>query len=382
MILKQIVCFLAFICTYSAVAASASYFDIFIDPQDGKMDISQWLAGGTGFLPIPLIISDPAVGYGGGLGLAFLHDQNEQLGDQEDPNAMLALPPSVSFVAGAYTENDSSLVAGGHVASWKNDSIRYTGIAAYGDLSLGFYGTSSEVNPDDLEFGFNIKGFYLLQEIIFRYRDSNLFAGGRYSFLSSDVGFDLGGDIPGVPAAQFDDKTGGLGIIFRYDSWDNLFSPNKGNYFKLEPVFYNEVFGGDYNYLKAKVAAISYLPLSSFVLGIRAEADFSDGDAPFYDTPFIVMRGIPSLRYQGDHVLVGELELRWNITPRWSQVGFFGSGWTADSIGDLMSESGETAGGVGFRYLIARRYGLRVGIDVAAGPEDEVAYLAVGANWN
>ena len=51
-------------------ASGNSFFSRFIDPKDGKLDASQWLAGRTGFLPIPIIISDPAVGYGGGLAVA------------------------------------------------------------------------------------------------------------------------------------------------------------------------------------------------------------------------------------------------------------------------------------------------------------------------
>ena len=47
-------------------AAAGSFFEQMIDPQDGKLDISQMLASKTGFLPVPLIISDPAVGYGAG----------------------------------------------------------------------------------------------------------------------------------------------------------------------------------------------------------------------------------------------------------------------------------------------------------------------------
>ena len=77
-----------------------------------------------------------------------------------------------------------------------------------------------------------------------------------------------------------------------------------------------------------------------------------------------------------------EVEARWDVTPRWSLVGFVGSGWTADSIGELGGESGIVAGGGGFRYLLARRYGLRVGLDVARGPDDTVVYMAVGSNWN
>ena len=60
----------------------------------------------------------------------------------------------------------------------------------------------------------------------------------------------------------------------------------------------------------------------------------------------------------------------------------FSSGWMADSISELNDQSSIVAGGGGVRYLIARRLGLRVGMEIAAGPEDTVFYMAVGGHWN
>lgn len=37
--------------------------------------------------------------------------------------------------------------------------------------------------------------------------------------------------------------------------------------------------------------------------------------------------------------------------------------------------------GVGFRYLIASRLGLWVGLDYAKGPEGGVTYIQVGNAW-
>lgn len=62
--------------------------------------------------------------------------------------------------------------------------------------------------------------------------------------------------------------------------------------------------------------------------------------------------------------------------------GFAGSGWTAENISDFGDESAKFAGGGGFRYLIARRLGLRVGLDVAVGPNDTVLYMGIGSAWN
>ncbi len=38
------------------------------------------------------------------------------------------------------------------------------------------------------------------------------------------------------------------------------------------------------------------------------------------------MRGIKAMQYQGDKTLLGEAELRWSFTPRWTLVGFGGVG--------------------------------------------------------
>ena len=48
-----------------------------IDPEDGKFDISDYLASARGFLPIPIIITEPAVGFGLGAAVAYFHEPRE-----------------------------------------------------------------------------------------------------------------------------------------------------------------------------------------------------------------------------------------------------------------------------------------------------------------
>ena len=38
---------------------------IFTDPEDGAFDASEWLLDRRGLLPVPIIITEPAIGYGG-----------------------------------------------------------------------------------------------------------------------------------------------------------------------------------------------------------------------------------------------------------------------------------------------------------------------------
>jgi hypothetical protein len=63
-----------------------------IDEQDGKVDISDYLASTTGFLPVPIIITEPAVGFGAGFAVAYFHQQKELNADRHPHQG----PPSIS----------------------------------------------------------------------------------------------------------------------------------------------------------------------------------------------------------------------------------------------------------------------------------------------
>jgi hypothetical protein len=110
------------------------------------------------------------------------------------------------------------------------------------------------------------------------------------------------------------------------------------------------------------------------------EFQLGEGDAPFYQLPFIDMRGIPVARYQDEHVAVLETEVRWNVTSRWALIGFLGAGraWGREAFDGVGTQ---VAWGAGFRYLIARRLGLYVGMDYGRGPDDDAIYLQTGSAW-
>ena len=56
---------------WSPIAMSSWFADNMIDPEDGMMDASDYLASARGFLPIPVIITEPAVGFGLGVAVAI-----------------------------------------------------------------------------------------------------------------------------------------------------------------------------------------------------------------------------------------------------------------------------------------------------------------------
>ena len=95
----------------------------------------------------------------------------------------------------------------------------------------------------------------------------------------------------------------------------------------------------------------------------------------------ISMRGIPTMRYQGDIAALDETEWRWDFTNRHSLVTFAGTAKVFDSGDTFRNSSWRVSGRAGCRYLLARKLKLRAGIDVARGPEEWAYYIVFGTNW-
>lgn len=351
--------------------------DKIVDKKDGAVDISEFLNSTTGFLPIPIIITEPAVGFGGGLGLVYFHNKKNKDGEGRGKG----LSPTMSFGAGAYTSNDTWFVMGGHSGSYKEDRIRYLGVLGYTSVNLTFYGGVENV-PDG-EFKFNMKGILTLQELLFRInKKTPFFLGLNYTFFTNTIKFDLGLDLPIIKDLEIETSTAGLNAVFLFDSRDNTFTPTKGLNTTLELGGFAKGLGGDNNFWNLESRTYFYQPLIKEKLfsGFRLHIASKSGDVPFYQLPFISLRGIPALRYQNNNVLTVETEMRWNVFRRWDLVGFVGAGDAMEYYSDY-GKNIKVAGGGGFRYLLAKQYGMHVGADVAKGPEQWTWNITVGSNW-
>ncbi|MFA0440473.1 BamA/TamA family outer membrane protein [Vibrio sp. 10N.286.49.B1] len=360
------------------ICAPSMAFDQFIDPTDGMFDASSWvLDNAVGFMPVPIIITDPAVGAGGGAALMFFHESEaRERQRKEHPDEIAGLPPSVTAVAAAATENGTWLTGAFHFGSWKEDTWRYQGGLFYGSFNLKYY-------VRDYPLDFNIDGLYFMQDIDYRIAGSDWFIGAKYAILSSKTTFDLGNDIVNLPPIDFDMNDANIELKVTYDSRDSIFTPNDGLKAKLGTEFHNQSFGGDLDYRKTRLQLNYFAPvIRDVVIGLRGDYQTVTDDAPYYARPFINMRGIPAMRYQGDDMALVELEARYDITPRWSLIGFTGTGKAFDEGQSFSDATYRTMVGGGFRYLVARQLNMRAGVDIAKGPEEWAYYITVGHAWS
>jgi len=389
--LISIICLCFILLVLSPAAHAQSFMDQFIDPEDGMLDAGEWLMKPHGFLPVPIIVTEPALGYGGGLALLFFHHSKEggNLADkgsrpESEGGKTPTLAPSISGILGLGTEDDSQVYGAFHFGRWREDSIRYLGYVMKPSLSLEFYGggdTPTISNGIDYE----LEGWLISNQLLFRIPNSKVFMGGRISYFDSESTFDLGLPIPGLDRWELDLENLGCGLVVQYDSRDNIFTPNTGVNAEVSWIYYETTssIGSDRDYQIMEAKSYTYWDFySRMVLGWRFDGRFSVDDVPFYALPYIALRGIPAVRYQGENAVTTEIEVRWNVTDRWALLGFGGVGRTADSISDFGSGRSRWAGGTGFRYQIARLFGLYTGLDIARGPEDWAFYVQVGSAWN
>jgi len=355
----------------------------FKDTLDGNLDASKFLLSVSGFLPIPMVITEPAVGYGGGMFGAYFHKKK---------NAESTISrPDISIAGGALTENGTWLVGGGHIGFWKGDKIRYRGFALYGKLNLSYY-PFTNIAPN-LEVEVELEPLFMIQDLSFRLLHSKWYVGGEIIVFSNKVSVRNDGILERDYVKNLENTllNTGVGLSLAYDNRNSIYTPTKGIYFKNNLRGFGEWMGGDTDYMGNQTDLIYFQPIikEQLFLGLRNNLNTNWGDAPFYVLPSINMRGVKRMRYQGEMVNTAEMELRYQLNYRWSVLGFGGIGMTFDelSINSDMNEA-VSAGGVGFRYRLARLFGLHAGMDFAMSEKDPITdenqfafYITIGSAW-
>jgi hypothetical protein len=341
------------------------FIDLFFDDVDGALDVSEFLALG-GFIPVPIPITEPAVGGGLGIAAVFLKPDT---GNGNDPRQRaIALARTGNGSEGFFAFQSGSVMAG---------QLKYNVEMGGGRLNLDYYpeGEGSE------KYGFTNEAFFF--EGAGRYRlggaDGKWYIGPRFRILQTDISPN-GSDLPeGLTQSV---RLNAVGLSLHYDARDNILTPTDGLNANFKIRDYNSAWGSDVDFTRAEGFAAFFKPMGDdWSFGINALGEVTYGDTPFFMEPSVTLRGVPINRYQGDRVLSSEIEIRRRVSSRWSVIGFAGVGrsWVKNS--DQFSGANVTGYGVGARYRIARMFGSDMGFDIARGPEQTVFYFQFGHAW-
>jgi outer membrane protein assembly factor BamA len=343
--------------------------------EDNWLDVSGFLKEKYGFLPIVIPITEPAVGYGAGGGLMFL---SRPLPIAEDGLGR----PDITVVGGLGTENGTWGTFGGDIRYWLNDRLQTFVGLIYASANLDFFGIGEDAVLANNPLRYNIEPKGGTTRAKYRFGDTRIWAGLSYAFAVTEVNFETPPGTPGQPDFRHESNVSGFTPSLTFDTRDNFFTPNRGTYLEASAGFFIPALGSDENFRRANLIGMQFVPLiPRLFLGVRAEAAASFGNEPFYLRPFITLRGTPVLRYQGEETAQIETELRWQFWKRFSLIGFVGGGAAWNNFENFDSAQSIVTGGAGFRYEIAREYGIHLGLDLAFGPENTAVYVQIGSAW-
>jgi outer membrane protein assembly factor BamA len=259
--------------------------------------------------------------------------------------------------------------------------LKYIVGGGYANVNIAFYRTFERVGEKKLQF--NVKAAPFIIQGIKRIGLSRWYVGLRYVLFKSSLQYN-GSDTLGELGSLLERSqlVSELGPVIEIDKRDNIFTPDKGFKFHMDAVRSDNIFGSDFDFWRINYYGYGYLPLARGLTGgLRLDGAQSTGDIPFYLQPYINMRGVPAMRYQGKATILTEGELRWDFVRRWSAVVFSGVGKAFDEWSEFGSAKWVVSYGTGFRYFLARKFKLRVGIDIAHGADGFAYYIIFGSNW-
>ena len=348
----------------------------FRDPDDDKLDLSAFLASAYGFVPLLVPITDPAVGYGAVAAAMFVHGEPPAQGEP-------FVRPSISVVGGLRTENDTRGWFGANLGTWRGGRVRTIAALADMDVNLEFFGLGGDAATTAQGLGYSVTARGGVAGGNYRLGDTQFWMGLRYTAVDTRVSLEPSVvELPNVPLDDYDLRLGALTPSLTLDRRDNFFTPIRGWYVDLAVPMYRESLGSDRDFETANLTGMYFRPFAkSLFLGLRASGKYSSDRTPFFLRPYVSLRGVQALQYQGERTAELEAELRWQFRTRWSVVGFVGAGEARSSVAVRDPETNVSTAGAGFRYLIARLHGLHLGVDVADGPDDTIFYVVLGNAW-
>jgi len=350
---------------------------VFKDSLDGKLDMSDFLINYHGFIPLANIITEPALG---GIGVMVTPIFIQPNKHQEEGKY---IPPTITAGGIGYSGNKSWGVGAMRMASLPKQHLKYRVGGGYGDVNMDFFRTFPVIGERKFAFNFNSAAFFA--NVLRQIGKTELYVGVQYLYLHNKVKPEFNFEnLPDfVDNKALDNHLSSVGVNLQYDKRDNVFTPNKGLYVTSTFRVNAGWTGSDYDYRNWNITALEYLQVSpKWVSGFRFEGNLQFGNAPFYLNPGVNLRGVPMARYQGSETYLVETEQRYDVSDRWSVVGFVGAAKAPTEKVSFSDSELVYNYGTGFRYLIARKFGVRTGIDVAWSNEDFGWYIVFGSAWN
>ncbi len=280
-----------------------------------------------------------------------------------------------------YAESDS--LGGGlfHKMSLGGDQWRLTAAAFTADLRYDYFGIGGS---PDLAIPLRQDVDLALAGALYAVAE-NLYVGLQGMVSRTETRLDIPGDLlpPGVTPPQLGIEVGLVTLKPRlvYDSRDDEFFPRNGWLVEGGLALSRDSWGSDVDYERHQWAGNYYRAITDHgTLALRAATEYVGGDAPFFVYPAFGagsdLRGYQTGTYRDRFLFATQAEWRQTFGKRWGAVAFAGVGTVGPDFAGW--ERTLPSAGVGVRWVVAPKNGLRLRFDVAWGRDDNEFYLSIG----
>lgn len=202
------------------------------------------------------------------------------------------------------------------------------------------------------------------------------------SLASAETTFDY--DDPATGEKYTDTQSlNNAGFNFLWDSRDNVNYPTQGFQILMNNRFYSQWMGNDSSFVKIELTYNHYFNFEStrHVLLLRYFSKMSFGEVPFQGQNVIRadnIRGYSQGKFRDNQIYTLQTEYRHRFENRWGFVAFAGIAAAVPDFSGLFKTMYLPGIGAGVRFLLIKKMGINMGIDVGVGREDWSLTFRVG----
>ena len=172
----------------------------------------------------------------------------------------------------------------------------------------------------------------------------------------------------------------GFGVSLDWDTRDGVLYPRKGVSFQLTADTYGAMTGSDFTFASLKLDCREYfLVAPNQVLALQLYIRSTSGEVPFYKLALLggetLMRGYYKGRFRDKDILTVQAEYRVMVTKRIGVVGFAGLADVFPNLSEFDLKTIKYSVGTGVRYMINKREGTTLRMDMAWGKASFGLYL-------
>lgn len=319
----------------------------------------------------PVIFYTPETELGfGGVAIGTFHLKNESQKTRRS-SAQLAI---------GYTTKNQFLIYAPFEFYKDNEKWRMLGELRFYKYFYNFYGVGIDSRKEDeetYETFFPRARLSLLREVF-----DNFLVGLGYEFdLFTNLKIKEGGILEASNVTGKKDGTiSNIGLKAIYDTRDHLFFPKRGFYIQGSLFASSRILGSSFKYFKFELDNRFYQKVGKKqVLAANLFLANSSSQTPFYDLNYLGSkrtRGFENRRFQDNAELSFAMEYRFPISGRFGPP-FGSTGTVAEDLGATFSSAFKTSEGLGLRYVINKRDGVRIRVDDGMSNEGGNFYFTI-----